>query len=233
MDRTPHPRVHTLLLGLLPIALGTLGLAVWVLPFMPGLAPFLLGWWVLGLGLGLVRWRRLWVAPALALPLALPPLVLTLAVNFRVVRVEGSSMLPSLVPGDVLLVDETAGPEVPLALYVVDVPGEKHNPLVKRLVGLPGAGMEVRYDRLFADDVEVHPRLGDAPDTWNEVRPVAQRGYVRRKLTLGPNEYFFLGDNPPESRDSRDFGPQPASAVIGRAVWCLRGSRGFGPLSEP
>jgi len=39
---------------------------------------------------------------------------------------------------------------------------------------------------------------------------------------LGPAEYFVLGDNPPESRDGRDWGPVSAADLIGRpgcVVW--------------
>jgi signal peptidase I len=223
-------RLHSALLGLLPVAACTLALALWVIPLMPGLAPFLAGWWVLGIGLASVRWQRVWVPAALCIPLALPPLVVTVLINFHAVRVEGTSMLPLLHPGDVLLVDETVAPETPLAVYVINVPGEENNPMIKRLLGMPGQTITAAYDRLFADGQEVFPRLGDAPDTWNKQRPMERRGYVNNPLDLGADEYFFAGDNPPQSRDSRHYGPIKRADVQGRIVWSLKGSRGFGPV---
>jgi signal peptidase I len=230
MERRPPRRLHAALLGLLPVGVCSVLLVLWVLPVMPGLAPFLAGWWVLGLGLAGLRWRRVWAPAAWSLPLAVPPLVLTLWFNFHAVRVEGNSMLPTFLPGDVLLVDETVAPDAPLAIYVVHVQREEHTPLIKRLVGLPGQTMTGGYDRVFADGAEVHPRSGTPPDSWNEDRPADRRIYLRGALKLGDDEYFFLGDNPPESRDSRDFGPVGADAVRGRVVWSLRGTRGFGPV---
>lgn len=51
-----------------------------------------------------------------------------------------------------------------------------------------------------------------------------QRGRfgVGTPLDLGPDEYFVLGDNSAESRDSREWGPVDADEVIGRpecVVW--------------
>lgn len=152
-----------------------------------------------------------------------------LAVNFKAVKVEGNSMQPYLQPGDVLLVDLTAGPDYRYGIYTLNLPDGEHAHVIKRLVGLPGEKMDVRYGRVFADDTEVYPRDGSASDTWNETRPANARFYS------GPRDngekYFVLGDNPPDSRDSRHFGALEASAFEGRVVWSLRGSHGFGPVA--
>jgi signal peptidase I len=195
---------------------------------MPGLRLWLIPWAVLGGLVALVRLRALptaWVSIGLGLGL----FVLAIAVNFRAVRVEGTSMEPTFLPGDVLLIDLTVEPGLPGGVYVLDVEGEEHNPLIKRLVGLPGETIDVRYGRVFADDCEVYPRDGTASDTWNETRPAQARFYSGGR-TLGEDEYFFLGDNPPESHDSRHFGAVKAANIEGRAVWSLRGSHGFGSV---
>ncbi|MCB9895787.1 MAG: signal peptidase I [Planctomycetes bacterium] len=152
-----------------------------------------------------------------------------IAVNFKAVRVEGQSMEPTLMPGDVLLVDLTEPPMGRYGIYVLDVEGEDHNPLIKRLVGLPGESMDARYGRILADKQEVYPRDGSASDTWNKARPAYARFYTGT-MDLAEDEYFFLGDNPPDSRDSREFGPVQRSGIEGRVVWSLRGSGGFGQV---
>jgi signal peptidase I len=152
-----------------------------------------------------------------------------IALNFKAVRVEGDSMEPSLMPGDVLLVDLTEPPSRRFGIYVLDVEGEEHNPLIKRLIGLPGESIDARYGRVFADGEEVFPRDGTASDSWNKDRPAYARFYSGA-MELGESEYFFLGDNPPDSRDSREFGPVTPEHIEGRVVWSLRGSLGFGPL---
>jgi signal peptidase I len=40
-------------------------------------------------------------------------------------------------------------------------------------------------------------------------------------VRLGPSEFFVLGDNSPESRDGRDWGPVSARDIIGRPIWVL------------
>jgi signal peptidase I len=226
---TKPSRLRAALAVLLPVGLISAAIAAWLLPLMPGLAPFLAGWWILALGLAAMRWRKAWKPALLVFPLALPPLLIALLVNFKAVTVNGPSMSPTFQQGDVLLVDRTHAPLAPLGIYVIEVEGEARPVMVKRLAGMPGQALRVRYDRLFADGVEVHPRLGTPPDTWNTERPFDGRGYLRNERTLGPDEYFFIGDNPPSSRDSRNFGPLGKGAIQGRVVWRLRGSGGFGP----
>ena len=46
-----------------------------------------------------------------------------------------------------------------------------------------------------------------------------ERVLVKRAGTVAPDGVSLLGDDPAESTDSRQFGPVPFSAVIGRAVY--------------
>lgn len=182
-----------------------------------------------GLALFARRQQPLMIAPT-SLLLGAVVLGATFYVNFRAVRVEGESMMPTLQPGDVLLMDLTARPDNDrYSVYVLNVENEDHNPLIKRLVGLPGETMDVRFGRVFADDLEVFPRDGTASDEWNHTRPANARFYSGGRL-LGSDEYFFLGDNPPDSRDSRAFGGVTHSEMEGRVIWSLRGSHGFGTI---
>jgi type IV secretory pathway protease TraF len=40
-------------------------------------------------------------------------------------------------------------------------------------------------------------------------------------VRLGPHEYFLLGDNSPESRDGRDWGPSSEGEILGRPLWVV------------
>lgn len=215
-----------------------LSLLIWrrTLPPLPGLMPGVLGWCMLSGGVPLLNRRSPFVLVLFGAMLGLPALALTLAVNFKVVRVEGESMLPHLHPGDVLLVDLRASPEQFASpgheVWMLEVEGEPENPLVKRLVGAPGQVLEARYGRLYADGREVHPRLPGPASEFLEERGVYEGGYLRNGMRVEEGRYFFLGDNPQASRDGRHFGPVSPDAVRGRVVWRLKGSGGFGRLGE-
>jgi hypothetical protein len=44
---------------------------------------------------------------------------------------------------------------------------------------------------------------------------------VKAPVDLGPDEYFVLGDNSAESRDSREWGPVRRSQILGRPIWVV------------
>jgi signal peptidase I len=81
-------------------------------------------------------------------------------------------------------------------------------PLIKRLIGLPGDQVAIHNGAVFINNVRLsEPYLS-----------VSTKCSAYCSLTLGADEYFFLGDNRPVSRDSRLFGPVPGDRVIGRVI---------------
>jgi len=44
---------------------------------------------------------------------------------------------------------------------------------------------------------------------------------IGEPVRLGPNELFVLGDNSPDSRDGRDWGPISTADILGRPVWVV------------
>ncbi len=87
--------------------------------------------------------------------------------------------------------------------------------LLKRIVGLPGETIEIRESEVLvtgADGVTVRlqePYLG--PDVATLMPDMKPHTFP----TLGPNEYFVLGDNRRFSGDSREYGAIPRDAIIG------------------
>jgi signal peptidase I len=209
--------------SLFGLAVYGIGLLTGLWEYGPGLFPAFIVW-VFASALAPHAYIRRRTAFALGVGLAIPSLAAVLAMNFGVVQIDGASMEPTLFPGDSLLIDEKAEPEAG-GLYVLEVSGE-NNPLIKRIVGVPGQKLEFRLGRVFADGVEMYPRTGD-PAEYATERPVED---FNGTVNLGEDEYFVLGDNPTQSRDSRRFGTVKAEAFKGRVAWSLKGSRGFGPV---
>lgn len=95
-------------------------------------------------------------------------------------------------------------------------PGEKY---VKRVVGLPGEQLRITGGTLYVNDEPVSLRNKDG-----EIRYTNTVGlHLRREdktFVVPADSYFVLGDNSPNSADSRVWGAIPARAVAGRVVFC-------------
>jgi signal peptidase I len=120
-------------------------------------------------------------------------------------------MSPTLEPGDHILVTPYGGifRAEPRAGDVVvfrgAAPGTGY--FVKRIVGTPGEIVEIREPALVVDGrplEEAHAARG---------RGQQSAGLIH----LADGEYFVMGDNRPNSIDSRSWGPLQREQIIGRA----------------
>ncbi len=139
---------------------------------------------------------------ALSLVLA----VLLFHVVLQPFQVAGLSMRPTLAERDYLLVDRVFFRLADLSrgdLVVFRSPLDDRF-LVKRLAALPGDRLDVTPDgRLRVNGLAVTP-----PGAASSAGP----------LRVPEGRYFFLGDNLPQSQDSRDFGTVPGEAIRGRVL---------------
>jgi signal peptidase I len=91
---------------------------------------------------------------------------------------------------------------------------------VKRLIGLPGETVR-EDDRGF-----IWIREAGAA-TWTRLKEPylsahirgADRKYFGRSWRVSKGEYFMLGDNRPDSCDSREWGAVPRSSLIGPVIF--------------
>jgi signal peptidase I len=98
---------------------------------------------------------------------------------------------------------------------------------VKRLVGLPGEEIEIRDGSIFINGEKMTPPADAERLKWYEPSdgdgpPFAPETYAIRgqSLQLEENQYFMLGDNSPNSWDSRYWGPVPEENLVG-VVDCI------------
>ncbi|MDX1643342.1 MAG: signal peptidase I [Thermoanaerobaculia bacterium] len=107
-------------------------------------------------------------------------------------------------------------------VVVFKFPEDPSRDFIKRCVALPGDRVEIIGDRLFIDGREVD----DASYTY--FRPEVRYRPHFGPVTVPRDEYFCMGDNRDNSRDSRAWGGVPESYVKGRAFmiyWSYDGGR--------
>lgn len=117
--------------------------------------------------------------------------------------VSGESMEPCLQDGDVLWVRKYDIDNVQRNdVVTIEV---QHRLLIKRVIGLPGETVELTLDGVYVDGVKLSDDVGVV--------------YEEYQITLGDNEYFVLGDNRINSRDSREFGAVTIDQITGLAEY--------------
>ena len=127
--------------------------------------------------------------------------------------VDGESMHPTFENLDYLIVDELVYDFSSPARGDVVVFRYPLNPSVfyiKRIIGLPGETVSINRGQVTItkpDGTEL---------TLAEPYVVNEDATYSKSVTLGRNEYFVMGDNRPNSSDSRVWGPLPAKNIIGR-----------------
>ncbi len=126
--------------------------------------------------------------------------------------VRGRSMAPSLYDGDLVHAVPAAWSRRRYRrgdIVVVNSPFVGERIVIKRIAGRPGEWVRVDGD----GSVRVS---GDHSSGMAPAIPAGQPGAVT--WVCDDDEYFLLGDNLPESTDSRRYGPVPDGNIIGW-VW--------------
>ena len=137
-------------------------------------------------------------------------LVLASAVGLRFVTeafaVPSSSMAPTLLPGDHLVVVRYLLGE-PRRGDVVVFDDGTGTMFVKRVIGLSGDSVQVDGGRVLVNGAPLDEEAYTAPSRSSSVTVhVVPRGHL-----------FLLGDNRDHSEDSRTFGFVSRQALVGRA----------------
>ncbi|MBU6214942.1 signal peptidase I [Patescibacteria group bacterium] len=127
--------------------------------------------------------------------------------------VDGKSMYPTFDNLDYLIVDELVYDFSAPARGDVIVFRYPNNPsifYIKRIIGLPGETVSIDHGNITITTV------AGIKQTLNEPYILNEDVTYTKKITLDPNEYFVMGDNRPNSSDSRYWGPLPSKDIIGR-----------------
>lgn len=177
--------------------------------------------------------RRLLLAAALTLVAA----ALLRTWVFGVVRVQTSSMQPTIRPGEVLLFERLGTPEPGdiVVLAFLDDPGVLH---VKRLIAVGPAEVELVGGRLYLDGEPASPGQPTLGEWYADDCAPREAIFVQERAgdhqwtammegdhvrtTLREGELWLLGDNRGSSEDSRQWDVIPESLVQGRVIRRVR-----------
>ncbi len=128
--------------------------------------------------------------------------------------VSGASMEPTFLNAQYLIVDELSYRfEAPARGQVIifRYPKDPKEFFIKRIIGLPGETVKIA-----GGNIEV-TKTGGGSVTLKEPYVINQGNGGDNTYALKSGEYFVMGDNRPESSDSRTWGVLPAGNIVGRA----------------
>lgn len=127
--------------------------------------------------------------------------------------VEGASMEPNFYQNEYLIIDEISyrfNDKQRGEVIIFKNPQNTSAYFIKRIIGLPGETVKIEDGHVFVDD-----------ELLEESYIETFSSDTHEPVTLGPDEYFVMGDNRNNSLDSRQLGPIYKDYIIGR-VW-IRG----------
>jgi signal peptidase I len=98
----------------------------------------------------------------------------------------------------------------------------QHDDLIKRVVGLENEVVEIKKCIVYIDGTPLEETYLPDRDTDQTDLVSRCRQPEMEATTIPEGQIFVLGDNRPQSMDSRVFGPVDAKSVVGRAflvIW--------------
>lgn len=125
---------------------------------------------------------------------------------FTTIKVNGSSMKPTLHDKDIMIMDKLSYRFKNIERFDIVVIDKEYSKLIKRVIGLPNEVVEYKDNKLYINGEYVE-------DKYNNP---AIEDFT---YTLRNNEYFVIGDNrgKGQSLDSRALGSVHKKEIIGKA----------------
>lgn len=153
---------------------------------------------------------RLWLRDLVFSALAS---ILIITFLYQPVRVEGTSMLPSLEDRDRLFINKFVYHIKAINrgdIVVFRYPRDEEKSYIKRVIGLPGDRFRIIQGAVYINGLPISEPY--VPEEYRDDRSYAE-------ITIPPDHYFMMGDHRLISQDSREFGPVARELVYGKAVF--------------
>jgi signal peptidase I len=147
-------------------------------------------------------------------------LVVSLAISafiiiflYQPVKVEGTSMMPSLEDQERIFVNKFVYRLEPIErgdIVVFRYPRDPSKSYIKRVIGMQGDDIRIDGGQVYVNGKALDESY--VPSEYTD-----QRSYP--DIVVPPHCYFVLGDHRSMSNDSRDFGSVNQSFIYGKAVF--------------
>jgi signal peptidase I len=140
------------------------------------------------------------------------------------IRVDGSSMVPSLVHNNYVLVNRLAyrfGDIERGDVVVFKFPRNQEEDYIKRVIGLPGETIEIANGRVYIDGQPLEEPYIQAPMLQDYPPVTVPQGMV-----------YVMGDNRNDSSDSRRWGALAEDEIIGKAIFVYWPFSDFGVVKH-
>jgi signal peptidase I len=154
-------------------------------------------------------------------------LVISLAISafiivflYQPVKVEGTSMMPSLDDQERIFVNKFVYRWEPIErgdIVVFRYPRDPSTSYIKRVIGVAGDVIRIDAGQVYVNGEQLEEDY--VPPIYAD-----ERSYP--ETVVPAHSYFMLGDHRSMSRDSRDFGPVKESLIYGKAVF------GYWPMDK-
>jgi len=154
-------------------------------------------------------------------------LIISLAISafiiiflYQPVKVEGTSMMPSLEDQERIFVNKFVYRLEPIErgdIVVFRYPRDPSKSYIKRVIGMAGDTIRIEAGQVYVNGEALDEDY--VPATYADARSYPE-------TVVPAHSYFVLGDHRSMSNDSRDFGPVNQSFIYGKAVF------GYWPMDK-
>jgi len=154
-------------------------------------------------------------------------LIISLAISafiiiflYQPVKVEGTSMMPSLDDQERIFVNKFVYRWEPIEhgdIVVFRYPRDPSKSYIKRVIGVAGDRIRIDAGQVFVNDAPIE-------EDYVPAMYADERSYP--ETVVPAFSYFMLGDHRSMSNDSRDFGPVKEGYIYGKAVF------GYWPMEK-
>lgn len=156
---------------------------------------------------------------------------------FTLVKVQGSSMEPTLQSGDRLYVNRLFYSPKKGDIVIFEPESDPGRPYIKRVIATEGDTVFIDYEthEVYVNDEKLdEPYIKDVTlKAGNYITNLVSAGQYGREnpIVIEKDKIFVMGDNRNNSKDSREIGQVPVDEVMGGAVFRFWPAASFGGLA--